>query len=485
MVDGGSYPAPMAQQTPGDGRVRLSKRLRTVLGREARELLHAGPPTMQLLAPIGPMVPDDARVQEVLDLCMRTGEVLLSSGENAAETTVAMIGLANACGLPTVDVDITFTSITMCCHRGMAAPPVTSMRLVRYRALDLTRLKAVADIRARVERAELDVRGASTELAAAVAARHPYPRWVATAGWAGLAAAIAFMLGAAPITAAAAFVITGAIDRAGRLLSRWGLPAFFQQVVGGMLATGATIALFSTGAFPPGTRPSLVVAASITVLLSGLSVVGTVQDAIAGYFVTAAGRAAEIALLSAGLLTGVVLALKVGIEFGVVLEVAGELPTGAGRFGIAVVSAAAAAGTYALAGYAPGRSLVAAALAGAAGWGTYGALTQFATIGPVPATGVAAIVVGAAAGLFRRGGGVPPLVITLAGITPLLPGLTAYRGFYQLAVEGVSDGLVTVTVALGIGLAIAAGVALGDFLTSPRVRDRHDVPEPVTEPEAQ
>ena len=40
-------------------------------------------------------------------------------------------------------------------------------------------------------------------------------------------------------------------------------------------------------------------------------------------------------------------------------------------------------------------------------------------------------------------------MVTLAGITPLLPGLTAYRGFYQLAVEGVADGLVTVTLALG------------------------------------
>jgi uncharacterized membrane protein YjjB (DUF3815 family) len=59
-------------------------------------------------------------------------------------------------------------------------------------------------------------------------------------------------------------------------------------------------------------------------------------------------------------------------------------------------------------------------------------------------------------------------VITLAGITPLLPGLLAYRGFYQLAVQGVTEGLVTITVALGTGLALAAGVALGDFLTRPR-----------------
>jgi uncharacterized membrane protein YjjP (DUF1212 family) len=448
---------------------RLTRRLRTVLRREAHGLLHAGPPTVQLMRPLGPQVPSDARVQQVLDLCMQVGEVLLSSGENADETTRTMLRLAAACGLSAVDVDITFTSITMCCHRGMAAAPVTSMRLVRYRSLDLTRLAGVASVVERVERAELDAEAAAAVLAEAISAPHPYPRWVATAGWAGLAGSIALLLGAAPVTALAAFVVTALIDRIGRLLNRWGLPAFFQQVVGGMLATGATLALFAAGVFPPGTRPSLVVAASITVLLSGLSVVGTVQDAISSYYVTAAGRAAEIMLLSAGLLTGVVIGLKIGFEFGLALEVAGALPSGAGRFSISVLAGAAAAASFSLAGYAMPRPLLAAGLAGAAGWGTYGALTQLLAFGPVAATGVAAVVVGIATGLLRRGGaGVAPLVVTLAGITPLLPGFTAYRGFYQLAVEGLAEGLVTVTVALGIGLALAAGVVFGDFVARPR-----------------
>ena len=449
---------------------RITRRVRSKLRREAKGLLQAAPPTVSLMRPLGPSVPDDARVQQVLDLCMRVGEVLLSTGESADETTKTMLRLASACGLSAVDVDITFSSITMCCHRGMAAAPVTTMRLVRYRSLDLTRLEQVASIVERVERAELDLESASPALADAVRAPHPYPRWVATTGWAGLAAAVALLLGAAPITALAAFVVTAAIDRIGRVLNRWGLPAFFRQVVGGMLATGATLALFAAGAFPPGTRPSLVVAASITVLLSGLSVVGTVQDAISGYYVTAAGRAAEIALLSAGLLTGVVLGLKIGFTFGLALEVAGELPTGVGQFGLSMLAAATAAAAFSLAGYARVRPLLAAGLAGAAGWGTYGALTQLLAIGPVAATGGAAVVVGMATGLLRRGGQVAPLVVTLAGITPLLPGFTAYRGFYQLAVEGLADGLVTVTVALGIGLALAAGVTFGDFLTRPRPR---------------
>jgi len=447
---------------------RFSRRLRGALRREAHELMHGGPPTVDLRRPIGPEVPSDAQVQQVLDLCMRVGEVLLSSGEPAEATSATVTRLAAACGLPTVDVDITFTSITMCCHRGVVAVPLTSMRLVRYRTTDLTRLAAVTGIVGQVERDGSTVRAASAALADAVAARHPYPRWVATAGWAGQAAAVAVLLGGPPLIALTAFVVTAVIDRLGRLLGRWGVAAFFLQLVGGLVATVSTVGLLAVGALPAGTQPSLVISAGIIVLLSGLSVVGTVQDAISGYYVTAAARAMEIALLSAGLLAGVILGLRFGLGLGRTLDPAEPLAPDVGQFGISTFAAATAAGMFALACYAPLRSLLAAGLAGGIGWSIYGALTSYAHVGPVLATGVAATVVGVATGLSRRGTGVHSHVLVVAGIIPLLPGLTAYRGFYQLAVGSVVDGLATMTLALAIGLALAAGVALGDFVARPR-----------------
>ncbi|GAY08724.1 threonine/serine exporter ThrE family protein [Pseudonocardia sp. N23] len=449
---------------------RLTRRLRGALRRDARRLLSAGPPTVPMLE-VGPKVPDDARVQEVLDLCMRVGEVLLSSGESVDEVTETMLRLARVGGLSAVEVDITFTSVTMCCHRGKVAAPVTSMRLVRYRSLDLTRLAAVRQLVAEVEAGNADVRTAAKALSAVTSAPHPYPRWVATAGWALLAGTLAILLGGAPVTAALAFVVTALIDRTGRLLSRWGLPTFFLQVVGGLFATLSTVGLLAAGVFPDGARPSLVVAAGITVLLSGLSVVSTVQDAITGYYVTAAGRGVEIALLSAGLLTGVVIGLKLGFEVGVALEVSGDVSVSVGRFWLSLLLGAVAAAAYALAGYAPLRTLPLAGVAGAAGWGMYWLLSQVADTGPIAATGIAAVVIGVFSGVLKRTTKVPTLVVTLAGITPLLPGLTAYRGFYQLAVQGVAEGLVTVTLALAIGLALAAGVALGEFVVRPRTRE--------------
>ncbi|MBW0103602.1 threonine/serine exporter family protein [Pseudonocardia sp. KRD-291] len=457
----------MAEEShPAD---RFSRRLRGALRRDAKRLLTPGPSTVPMLM-LGPQVPDDAQVQQVLDLCMRVGEIQLSSGESVDEVTATMLRLANAAGLPAVDVDITFTSITMCCHRGNAATPVTSMRLVRYRALDLSRLAETDKIVLDLEAGKLDVRAASAAVSEVVKARHPYPRWVATFGWAGLAASIALLLGGGAITAAAAFVTTAVIDRIGRVLNRLGVASFFQQTLGGLLVTVSTIGLIALGFFPADARPSYIVAAGITVLLSGLSVVSTVQDALTGYYLTSAARIVEIALLSAGLLTGVVVGLKFGFAVQVSIEVSGDLPSSAAQFSLSTLAGATSAMFYAIAGYTPLRSLPVAGAVGGASWAVYGALTQFTEVGNVTATGVAALVVGLAAGLLRRGGNTPPMVITLAGVTPLLPGLAAYQGFYQLAVEGVAEGLVTVTLALATGLALAAGVALGEFLTRPRRR---------------
>ena len=451
---------------------RLARRVRSAVRRPARRLLTPGPTTAPLMHPIGPEVPDDRHVQQVIDLCMRIGEVLLSSGEGSGDTTEAMLRVANAFGLPTVDVDITFTAVTVCCHRGMAATPITSMRLVTHRRLDLTLLATVYRLVEAVERGRLDLSETAAALDEAVRATHPYPRWVSTAGSAGLAGALALLLGSPWVAVLVAFVITAVIDATGRLLARHRLPSFFRQVVGGFLATAATAAFFALGLLPAGTEPALVVAAGITVLLSGFALVGTVQDAIGGYHVTAAGRAAEIALLSAGLLTGVVLGLKVAARAGVTMDVAAELPASGARVAVVLGAAALASGFYALGGYATPLALLVAALAGCAGRGTFVLLTSLGA-GPVAATGAAATVVGAAAGLLRRvgrvpWGKVPPLVVALAGISPLLPGLTAYRGFYQLSVEGLADGLVTVTLALAIGLALASGVTLGQYLTRPQ-----------------
>lgn len=413
----------------------------------------------------GPSLPDDSTVHLVLDLALRVGEVQLASGAGAADVTATVMAVADAYGLPRTEVDVIYTSITVSCHRGTEAAPITSLRVVRSRGLDYTRLAAVEDLIRRITSDEVGAADAYAELDRITKQPHPYPRWVATAAWAGMAGAVAFLVGGGPLLALTAALVTAVIDRVGRVLNRRALPFFFQQVVGGALASTAALAMYATDLLPS-VRPSLLVATGIVVLLSGLSLVGAVQDAITGYNVTAAGRTMEIALLTAGLIAGIALVLRAGVQFGVRTSVADPLPPLISDVPMQFAAGAATSAFFALAAYAPPRVLPIAAAAGAVGTAGYGLLALTGT-NAITCAAVAATAVGLGGAVVSRRLRTPPLVVAVAGMVPLLPGWTTYRGLYQLTIEGDAAGLSTLVLAAGTALALASGVVLGEFLGRP------------------
>ena len=50
---------------------------------------------------------------QAIDFCLRVGELLLASGAGAADVTATMQAVARGLGMRNVDVDITFTSLSM------------------------------------------------------------------------------------------------------------------------------------------------------------------------------------------------------------------------------------------------------------------------------------------------------------------------------------------------------------------------------------
>ena len=415
----------------------------------------------------GPALPSESTVHFVLDLALRIGEVQMSSGAGASDATATIIAVANAYGMPHCEVDVIFTSITVACHRGVDLPPITSLRVVRSRSLDYTRLALVERLIRDIARGRITARDAHTELDRITSAPHPYPRWLATLAYAGMAAAITLLIGGTALVAVFAAGITALIDRVGRLLNKRALPFFFQQMVGGALATGCALAIVASNALPDGVTPTLMVAAAITVLLSGLSVVSTVQDAITGYNVTAAGRTVEVSLMTVGLIAGVVLALNIAVALGMPpLPLADPLAPSVLRLPLQTVAGAAAAACFALASYATPRAVVVAGVAGGAGAIGY-SLLVLTSAGPIAASAVAATVIGFSGGVISRRLRIPPLVIAVSGMVPLLPGLTTYRALFELAVERNYTGLSTLMVATSVALALAAGVVLGEYLAQP------------------
>ncbi|MGW0173189.1 threonine/serine ThrE exporter family protein [Rhodococcus sp. NPDC003322] len=418
---------------------------------------------------------DDARVAEVLDLAVRSGEVLLAAGTSVADTTTQIQFVAATYGLARCDVDVTYNSIRVSAHRGPTMPPATSMRIVHYRSHDFTRLAAVDKLTRQLRTEALDPAIALAEISAINRAPHPYNRWVATFGWSAMAASVSVLLGGGALVALISFLTTAVIYLMNLGLNRIGLPFFFQQVAGGFVAAAPAGVLYALrDPLDLDVKPSLVIAAGVTVLLSGLALVGSVQDAITGSPVTAVARFFEVLMMTGGIIAGVAISLRIAAALGTPLPDTTPAPISP-SFSETPVQVAAGAFTalfFALACYAERRALLVAGLSGAAGILVYYSVRLILSIGPVVGTAIAATVVGFVGGLLARRALTPPQVIAVAGITPLLPGLALYRALYALLSDELLLGISALLSAFGIGVALAAGVTLGEWMARTLRRPR-------------
>ncbi|GAA3153392.1 threonine/serine exporter family protein [Blastococcus jejuensis] len=405
--------------------------------------------------------PDPREPHLVLDLALRAGEVLLSGGAGASSVTATCTQIAEAGGLHRVECDITYTSLSLSGHPSPDdVAPVTSMRLVHQREIDYTRVTAVHNVvsgflAGRFGRAE-----ATRRLDAVATSRHPYPRAVVTAARATLAASVAVLLGAGPVVTGAAFAATVLIDLANGVLGRAGVPTFYQNALGGAIATATAVALVTAGT---GIHPALVVAGGIVLLLPGVTLVGAVQDAITGFYVTASARTFETFLLTAGIISGVAATLSVAVRLGLPVRIGDPPLPGLDRIPWQLLAAAVVSASFAVANFAPRRTVPTAGLAGAVGWAVF-VTVDWLRLPPALASATAAVVIGVGALLFAHRQQVPTLVYVAGGIIPLLPGLAIYRGLRHLAEGDMLAGVSLLGQAVSTGLALAAGAILGEFL---------------------
>ncbi|TDO33768.1 uncharacterized membrane protein YjjP (DUF1212 family) [Kribbella sp. VKM Ac-2527] len=409
---------------------------------------------------------EQREVYRTLDLALRIGEVLLSSGAGTADTTATILGVTAAGGLRGCEVDITFTSIAISYQATPDTAPETHLRIVRYRGQDFSRLTGVDRLVQRFARAEVTREEASRELARMVSAGPPFPRWGSVLAWGVMAGGATLLLGGGWLITLVAVVTAVVIELSNRWFHRQRLPAFYQQVAGAFVATAVALILYAVHA---PVKPSLVVAAGIIMLLAGIALTGAVQDAITGYYVTASARLLEAMLLTGGIIAGVSLGITLGIRFG--LPVAIEAQTiQLANLPIMTGAGALMAVAFAFASYAPLRSLLPVGLVGAAGSLVF-TLMGRAEFGPAWSTAAAAFTVGLGAYALGRRSGVPPLVVVVSGTVPLLPGLTIYKGLYELMGSGNLIGIVSLATALAIGVALASGVILGEYVAQPIRRE--------------
>jgi uncharacterized membrane protein YjjP (DUF1212 family) len=460
-----------APLTMATWRHRREKSLARLPKRAWRALGGTGPPT----APIGLRAlrsgMDDLTAHAALELALRVGESMLAAGAPAADATATVLRVAAAYGLISCHVDITYTSITVSYDRD-GAVPLTAVRIVRTTAADYTRLQGITEVAREVAAGGLDVEEAHRRLDVVVSAPAVYRRAVDAVGWAGVAGCFGFVLGGGWWEALLAALTTAVIEQMLRVLNRWALPPFFQQVAGAALATGVAVLLVAGNV---GVRSSLVVAAGIVVLLAGMSLVSAAQDAISGFPVTAGARAFEVVMLTIGIVVGIAGVLDLAQRAHVPMTVV-DTSAYPVSFTAALLASFGIAGFWAVVSHARPRAVGFAAIAGALAWTTF-RLTGELGAGPVLASAVAAVVLGFCGEILTGRLRVPPQLIAVCGIVPLLPGLAIYDGLFAMVVDGnVDRGLAALVGACAVGLALAAGVTLGEHLGRPvnGAQDRYD-----------
>jgi uncharacterized membrane protein YjjP (DUF1212 family)/uncharacterized membrane protein YjjB (DUF3815 family) len=420
------------------------------------------------VAPEPPVEPtSDAReINAIMDLALRIGELLLSSGAGASDVSAAMSNVAWACGLRGFTADVTFTALTMARQPSPEEPAVIQIRQVRYREVDYGDLTEVDQLIRDVVAGRVDRREAATRLNRISSTGHARPRWLVTLALGVMGGGVAVVLGGDWVVVLLAAVAAMLVDAIQRQMRRRRLPAFYQQVAGGLLATLIAVGVAAT---PADVSPSLVISSSIVMLLAGVNFLGAIQDALTGFPLTAGARILEAFLATAGVVAGVSGGLQVADVFGIDLG-----PVDPGAYSTAatpvmMVGGAIASAAYAFSAYAPTRSLLPIAVVAGVGVGVYAVVLERG-FGIAWSSALAALLLGLAGYPVASRVRIPSLVVVAAGITPLLPGLSIYRGLSLLATSA-SGALLAMATAGAIAIALSSGAILGEYLAQPIKRE--------------
>ncbi len=410
-------------------------------------------------------VSDLRDTQRTLDLALRIGELLLSNGAGAADVHATMSSVCHHLGLRNTLVDVTFTTLTLSHQAAVDDPPVTLRRHVTHREIDYADLTAVDLLVSELLAGRADRDEAAAEIARISSTGRPYPRWITTFAWGLTGLGVAMLLGGDWVVMVAAGIAAAGIEVLQRQLERRRLPLFYSQVAGALLATMLAVGAAAT---PIPIDPSLVVSTTIVTLLAGLGFVGSIQDALTGFYITANARVMEVMIATIGIIVGVSMGLGLGGMLGVDFQL-DPGSAGLSRLPAVIAGAAICAGAFAISAYSPLRAaLPVAAIAGVAA-GVWFVLTQNG-MDRAPAAGIAAVGIGFVSYAAARAIRVPPLIVIVSCIVPLLPGLSIYRSLSLLAAENISGVLPMIT-AGGVAIALSAGVLLGEYAAQPLGRE--------------
>ncbi|MBM3210476.1 threonine/serine exporter family protein [Candidatus Saccharibacteria bacterium] len=405
---------------------------------------------------------------------MTTSELLLAMGVSANSVVAMALDITETYCTRRVHVDISSNLIMFSQLRGIDKEPLTLIRSVVARDTNNMTIQALQRLIRHIKEGRLTLDHAEIELDAIIKKPSTYPWWVVMIANASVAAGVAIMFTRDWRAILTTFLIGIVIDRVLALLIKRAIPTFFRQIAAAASATilAALVAFLGNQGvdFFSGMNPTLIVVGGIIMLVAGLTIVSAIQDAIDEYYLTATARILKVAMLTVGIVIGILIGLYSARKLGYGIAVSPD-PLLAGTLNMQLLGAAVLAVAYAIFTHTHFRAVLWAGLIAAGGLAISFNVREY-EIAAIPASGVAAIFVGLVASLLSRWWRTPSAGMIAAGILPLVPGLALYNGLMQLINYPPGDpfffrGLGTLFNAVAIALAIAAGASFGSLIGQP------------------
>ncbi|MEE2523185.1 threonine/serine exporter family protein [Pseudarthrobacter sp. J75] len=406
----------------------------------------------------------DTSARKTLDFALHLAETMFRYGAGALEVETSIIAVTAALGLKNIEVDITNQSVAIN-YAPKDQPPVALLRVVRSWTNNYAGLAKVHQLVSDIVAGGVGRDEAIRRLDDAITSPKPFPRWMVTVAFGVFAAAFVGVLGGGPVSSLFAFALNIGVNLLGRQLGRWRVPDFFTTAACSFAVTLSALLLWR---FELTNSPAIVVVGGILLLLPTGRLVSSVQDAINGFPVTAAGRFLSTLLTFGALVAGIAVAFLVGQLTGMQpIDVTQTFPP-AYDLWVLVLLTAIAVMAIAITEQTSWNLLLPTAAVGIAGYlvlvgaGAIGIGDRFS-----PA--LSAVVIGLLGRVVALKMGAPQLVVAVPAALILLPGLTIFRSMYVLTIEEseILFGFGGMLNAGAIVLGTAGGIVLGDVLARP------------------
>ncbi len=410
-----------------------------------------------------------------LRMATTMADQLLSMGVSANSVVSKVLDVTDTYCKKPVHLDISANVIMVSQLRGIEREPLTLIRPVAPRDINYMTIQSIQNLIFEIGKGQHTLDEAEEQLEAIITNPDKFPWWAIMLGNASIVAGVTLMYTSSWQVILTTFCIGITIDRLLAVLIKYAIPPFFRQVIAAasitLIAAGINALAGQGVAFFADMNPTLLVVGGVVMLVAGLVIVGAVQDAIDEYYVTANARLTKVFMQTVGIVVGILIALYTARKLGIGISVSAD-PLGFNSFDFQVAGALIASVGYALAGQTRRRAIVGVGIIGGAGLFIMSYIVTHLGVSIVPASGIAALFIGASAAIISRFWRTPSVGIISGAIVPLVPGLTLYTGLMQLILYPPGTPLFftalgTLSTALALALTIAAGASLGSMVGRP------------------